>query len=283
MLFGIEGIEYPAQLLAVHSDAVIFDPQIQVSARLQLPAEKSGVKESLIDVCQTGGYDYRAAVVTNGIHGVGNEAHQYLPQLDLVATQGRQISRKLLHKLYFPRNNGTHETGHIVHHFGYVHGFELDGALAGIDQHLGRQIHRLTGTRHNHVEILSHFAVGRELAHGQAGIAQYARQHVVEVMSDTPCEHAQTLELLRLRELPFEAIRLLPVLLQPIVPLAEITHHAFRGNHQQCRRDHCHNDGIKEKYHRTGHQNRHQQLQAEVHGQQARQTRNRYGTGCLPA
>ncbi len=203
-----ERVEDPAQRLLVHADAGVLHFEVGVGARLHLRAEV-GLRQIVLLAKHEASRDGdRAFLAAEGFRGVGGEVQNDLPKLRAIRFHRRQIIGQVEAEHRLLRHRGPQQLGHLFDDRRQRDRLDYELAFARIGEQLLGEFGGLARRR----DHILHVAVGhrarRQRAQGEVGIAEDALQQIVEVVSDTPSEHTEALELLRMQYLLLELLAL---------------------------------------------------------------------------
>src|SRR5438045_9092383 len=96
------------------------------------------------------------------------------------------------------RNHGFHEPRHFANRPGKLEALHLEPALAGVVEHLLRELGGSPRSDLDLVEERSELAIAADEPLGQRRVAQDRDEQVVEVVRDATPEYAQALQFLGL-------------------------------------------------------------------------------------
>ena len=155
-------------------------------------------------------------LVAEGVRGVGEQVHDDLAQRDPIAhDHGRRVDGQL--ELRLLRQRRGEQRPQLTHELPEVDGLApAEVPLPRVGQHLSRErrgpLRGRDDGRRDLLVLVRRGAIAQEL-----GVAEHARQQVVEVVRDAARQHAQAVEPLRALDLLLEPA---PLGLEALRPLA---------------------------------------------------------------
>jgi|ETNmetMinimDraft_26_1059896.scaffolds.fasta_scaffold44125_2 hypothetical protein len=158
------------------------------------------------------------------VRGVGDQVHHHLPDLGHVAFDPGQIADEVELQHRFLGDHRLEQVADLLHHGGQHERLDQEAAPARVGQHLVGQLGGALGRLLDPIQMGRQRRLGWGLHHRQAHMAQDPHQQVVEVVGDTPGQHAQALQLLgvvdpgfQIAAFPLGSLALGHLLLQPLV------------------------------------------------------------------
>ena len=135
---------------------------------------------------------------------LSDEVHQHLLHLAGVRLDRGKIGSEVEDRARSSsKSSSVSDFDALLHQRRQIHRLDDEAALAGVGEHLPRQVGGVLAAFDDTPEHVDHGAPGRQHVFGQAGVSDDAHQEIIEVMRDSARQKADTLHLLRLTELVF--------------------------------------------------------------------------------
>jgi hypothetical protein len=202
-LGGEERFEHALDLLGVHAHALVADLHERVRPG-GLPAMRA-VRDQLVvpQVPAPGAHLHDPARVGDRLGGVGDQVQDHLPELGRI---GRDpLSLVAGHPdLGLGPTSDLQQRQQLLDQRAEVHGHLPEWPPTGIIEHQLTEIGRAVGRALDGTERVPRRLTVAKPRDGELGVRHHPHQQVVEVVRDATGQHAQALELLRVKHARFQ-------------------------------------------------------------------------------